>query len=329
MKLRQGGVWANVDTYIREGGQWKYVNFIRDASELLLIISITTVDLNLQTAFNNAFGITAWTSSIKKRVIINPGVIVGSSSASPFNYALTIPTGLGGTLRVENYGSIQGAGGLPNGGNGGNAIFAGSPVTFDNQGTIYAGGGAGGLGGTGGLGVYDCSYTAYLGASNVCVNILFDENGNVWPGAQGSADLSCSRQFGSGSYCTIGFPNATTLCIIQPIFLYYKCNNCYRFISQLCYTGGGAGGAGGLGQGFNQNLTGGSGGGGGGINAGTGGTGGTGGNWGEVGGNGFPGSNGNYTVGSGGGSGGLPGYYIVNSGLVTWTNLGAVAGFAI
>ena len=49
----------------------------------------------------------------------------------------------------------------------------------------------------------------------------------------------------------------------------------------------------------------------------------------EVGGNGFPGSNGNYTVGSGGGSGGLPGYYIVNSGLVTWTNLGAVAGFAI
>jgi hypothetical protein len=326
MKLRQGGVWANVDTYIREGGQWKYVNFIRDASELLLIISITTVDLNLQTAFNNAFGITAWTSSIKKRVIINPGVIVGSSSASPFNYALTIPTGLGGTLRVENYGSIQGAGGLPNGGNGGNAIFAGSPVTFNNQGTIYAGGGAGGLGGAGGGGVYTTTTTTTIGPLTT----------SLFTGSIGfTCAESCQNEFGpiyGGSwYCASAsaFPSNSN-CFFFALSL-VMCLTCYGNITSTStsYTSGGSGGAGGLGQGFNQNLTGGSGGGGGGINAGTGGTGGTGGNWGEVGGNGFPGSNGNYTGGTGGGSGGLPGYYIVNSGLVTWTNLGAVAGFAI
>jgi hypothetical protein len=311
MKLRQGGVWANVDTYIREGGQWKYVNFIRDASELLLIISITTVDLNLQTAFNNTFGITAWTSSIKKRVIINPGVIIGATST--VNYALTIPTGVGGTLKIENYGSIQGAGGLPNSGTGGSAIFAGSPVTFDNQGTIYAGGGGGGQGGTGGLGVYDCSYIQILGGSG-CI------------GCQG-CDFSCQYYFQNyDAFCNSG-------CYSYPIYndgeLYVEGNNCEEcgvWVYQNCYSGGGVGGTGGLGQGFNQNLTGGTGGGGGGINAGTGGTGGTGGNWGQSGGNGFSGFNGNYTVGSGGGSGGSGGYYIVNNGNVNWINLGAVAG---
>ena len=63
---------------------------------------------------------------------------------------------MGGTLVVENYGSIQGKGGAANGGNGGNAIQADqtSGVTIINHsgGQIYAGGGGGGRGGNGGTG---------------------------------------------------------------------------------------------------------------------------------------------------------------------------------
>jgi hypothetical protein len=208
-------------------------------------------------------------------------------------------------LRVENYGSIQGAGGLPNGGTGGNAILANSSVSINNQGTIYAGGGGGGIGGAGGLGFYECGYyqNQELGGNSFAV---------------GSCLEACQINFGGEWYCIDcvqeGFPNEAI------------CFTCQRYIPQTCYSSGGAGGAGGLGQGFNQNLTGGSGGGGGGPNAGTGGTGGTGGNWGQSGGNGFSGFNGNYTVGSGGGSGGSGGYYIVNNGNVNWINLGAVAG---
>lgn len=324
MKLRQGGVWANVDTYIREGGQWKYVNFIRDASELLLIISTTTVNLNLQTAFNNTFGITAWTSARKKRVIISPGVIVGATST--VNYALTIPTGVGGTLKIDNYGSIQGAGGLPNSGTGGSAIFAGSPVTFDNQGTIYAGGGAGGLGGTGGGGVYTTTTTTTIGPLTT----------SIFTGSIGfTCAESCQNEFGpiyGGSwYCASASPLPSNInCFIFSLSL-VMCLTCYGNITSTStsYTSGGSGGAGGLGQGFNQNLTGGSPGGAGGLNAGVGGFGGTGGNWGQSGGDGFSGSNGNYAGGNAGGPGGLAGFYVVNNGNVTWTNLGTVAGRVI
>ena len=324
MKLRQGGVWANVDTYIREGGQWKYVNFIRDASELLLIISITTVDLNLQTAFNNTFGITAWTSSIKKRVIINPGVNVGATST--VNYALTIPTGVGGTLKIENYGSIQGAGGLPNSGTGGNAILANSSVSINNQGTIYAGGGGGGIGGAGGGGVYTTTTTTTIGPLTTdlftasigftCAESCQNKFGPIYGGSWYCASASA---FPSNSNCFF-FALSVVMCL-----------TCYGNITSTStsYTSGGDGGSGGLGQGFNQNLTGGSPGGAGGLNAGVGGFGGTGGNWGQSGGNGFSGSNGNYTGGNAGGPGGLAGFYIVNNGNVTWTNLGTVAGRVI
>jgi len=229
-------------------------------------------------------------------------------------------------LRVDNYGSIQGAGGLPNGGNGGNAIFAGSPVTFNNQGTIYAGGGAGGLGGTGGLGVYtyDCSYLS----CNV------SDFPNVWLSSQScnqpAPSAVCQELFGGDYSCyDEGYVPCGGLCSdsYPPIC----CVNCCTTVPQTCYvyTNGGAGGSGGLGQGFNQNLTGGSPGGAGGLNAGVGGFGGTGGNWGQSGGDGFSGSNGNYTGGNAGGPGGLAGFYIVNNGNVTWTNLGTVAGRVI
>ena len=80
MQIRQNGAWVKAKPYIRQNNQWVLVDFLKDANEFLLIISTTTTNLNLQTAFNNTFGSTAWTSTKRKRVIINTGVIIGATS---------------------------------------------------------------------------------------------------------------------------------------------------------------------------------------------------------------------------------------------------------
>ncbi len=306
MKLRQNGVWVDVDTYIRQNGQWNYINFLRDANELLLIISQTTTNLNLQTAFNNTFGTTAWTSTRRKRVVINPGVVVGATNTA--NYALNIPSGLGGSLAVDNYGSILGAGGASNSGTGGNAVFAGSIVTFNNQGRIYAGGGGGGQGGTGG------SSTTGLGVGGIA--LVADCNAScsgIWVGS------FCRSNCASAIRCyQIGPPGNPPLCRLET-----QCGDC------AINAAGGTGGAGGVGQGYNQSPTNGIPGSAGGTNAGTGGTGGNGGGWGTSGTNGTAGSNGNVTAGSAGSPGGLAGFYVVNNGNITWINTGVVAGRVI
>ena len=89
-----------------------------------------------------------WDSGTPVRLIIEPGVIVGSTT--PSTPALTIPSRAQGTVSVTNGGSIQGSGG--NGTVGGSAVVANNPTTITNNGQIYAGGGAGGTGGAGGAG---------------------------------------------------------------------------------------------------------------------------------------------------------------------------------
>lgn len=301
---RNGLYVPSSNTNVPTSGQISFSNFFCAVAEIVVYITTTSTNVNVSTLFGSY-----WTSNVTKRLIINPGVIVGATNTS--NYALTVSSGLIGPLKIDNYGSIQGAGGASNGGTGGNAIFAGSSgVIIDNRGTIYAGGGGGGQGGTGGGGsyTYDCSYVQNLGASN-CFSIFT------------TLDQACALTY-SGSYCAggAGPPGCAA-------FGWY-CTNCARYVSQTCtaYTSGGTGGSGGVGQGYNQSATTGSVGSAGGTNAGTGGTGGTGGSFGSSGSTGGTGSNGNYTNGSAGSSGGLAGYYIVNNGNVTWTNLGTVAG---
>lgn len=332
MKVRQGGSWVNVNTYIRQNNQWVYVGNFSDANEFLLVISQTTTDLNLQTAFTNRFGASAWTSTKRKRVVINPGVVVGSLSS--VNYALTIPAGLGGTLTIDNLGSILGAGGAANGGTGGSAILANSPVSINNQGSIYAGGGGGGRGGnggTGGQGIYSqfnsIGYTNGCPYDNIGYGAGICNNGCPYTCVGGGNNYTCTEIRGSGYFY---------------YYYYTSCGDCYNcgYYTNVITNGGtgGAGGNGGVGRGYNQSLSSGSGGSAGsagGINAGTGGTGGTGGSggdWGEsgsAGNTGGTGSNGNYTGGSGGAAGstgGLAGFYIVNNGNVTWTNNGTRLG---
>lgn len=326
--VRNGGTWVNSSLYVRNGGQWKLSNIpFLYLNELVIHIlsannyTATNQNIDLGALFESTYP-GSWSYNVPKRVIIDPGAIVGATNTG--SYALNISASLGGSLTIDNYGSILGAGGLPNGGNGGNAIIASSPVTFNNQGIIYAGGGAGGAGGTGGGGVYTTTTTI-----GPLTQGLF---GNNQVGFNFNCNESCQRNYGptyGGSwYCASSAPPSNTNCIIFSLSIVI-CLTCYGNITSTSYTSGGAGGAGGRGQGYDGNLTGGSPGGAGGINAGTGGTGGTGGNWGQSGDSGFSGSNGNYTVGTGGGPGGLAGFYIVNNGNVTWTNLGTVAGRVI
>lgn len=307
MKVRTSNSWINVNTYIRQNGQWVYAGFLRNSGEFLLIVPPNTTNLNLQTTFNIIYGPSAWTSTIKKRVVINPGVIVGATNTA--NYALNIPSGLGGSLLIENLGSIQGAGGAVNSGTGGNAIFAGSAVTINNQGTIYAGGGGGGQGGAGGQGLYGLqTTTSGCGFRPGCPAGYYEV---------GAYNGSCCQTF---SFCC-PFPNCG--CV--------GCSNVlqYRICETLAVSGGGTGGSGGVGQGYNQLPTNGIPGSAGGTNAGTGGTGGNGGGWGTSGTNGTAGSNGTVTAGSAGSSGGLAGFYVVNNGNITWINTGVVAGRVI
>ena len=97
---RNGGLVPSNNTDVPTSGTISFANFFCAVNELLLIISSTTTNLNLQTAFDNQFGAGTWGNSAPKRVVINSGVIVGATNTS--NYALNIPSGRGGTLRIDN-----------------------------------------------------------------------------------------------------------------------------------------------------------------------------------------------------------------------------------
>jgi hypothetical protein len=296
--------------------------------ELVVVISATATNLNAATLFGSNYG-----SGVAKRLIINSGVTIGgTSAASP---ALTIPTGLAGSLLIDNYGAIQGAGGVGGtsgaGGDGGNAILAQAACRIINNAgaTIYGGGGGGGRGGNGGDGgggFYYYTATQILGdpynvgsdCDQACRNYPYGD----WSDAYCYAD------------CYVGYDNDGIRAD--------SCWTCARNYTATAYTSGGsggAGGAGGRGQGYEGALAAGAAGAGGaagGTNAGAGGTGGTGGSgasWGATGvtGNtGGTGANGNNGAGAGGASGsagGLAGFYINGlSTFVTLTNSGTVAG---
>jgi hypothetical protein len=260
-------------------------------SDLFIEINSNRENLDLKTEIGDAL----YNSSHTKRVIIPSSVTLGSTSTG--NAALKIPSGAGGRVLIDNYGSIQGAGGAAGGGDGGDAILAQSNCTIENKssGTIYAGGGGGGSGGSGGTGGQG-SYQVQTGSYFVCTTYYYW--GECYSGYTAYNYSTSYSNGGSGG-------------------------------------GGGSGGRGrGYNQTL-QSGSGGSAGTSGSNNSGpggTGGTGGSGGDWGQIGSTGTTGStgaNGNYTNGLGGSNGsggGLAGYYInglgtyatlVNSGIAT------------
>jgi hypothetical protein len=316
-KIRDNGQWIIPRTYVRIGGVWVLVdNYIRDAgdwgNELVIYVTTTTTNLNVQTLFEATYP-GSWASTAPKRLVINSGVIVGATSTA--NSALNIPSGFGRTVTIDNFGSIQGAGGAANSGTGGNAILAGaSGISINNQGTIYAGGGGGGTGGTGGSGSFTSTFNQSLGSG---VTVSF---GSICS----PCNSACIASRGAGAFCASGC--TTIRSIFPPITCTTSCSNCQRTVTTTTATAGGAGGAGGVGQGYNQLNNFGSVGTAGGTNAGTGGTGGTGGTWGTTGNTGGSGGNGNVGTGLAGSGGGLAGFYIVFNSRVTWINTGIRLG---
>jgi len=144
---RNGGLVSSNNTSVPTSGSISLDNFFCAVNEIIVYITSNSENVNVQSLFGGN-----WTQNVPKRLVINPGVVVGS--LDPGAYALIIPGGIVSTLRIDNNGSIQGAGGSPNSGNGGPAILANTAVTIDNIGSIYGGGGGGGFGGNGGDGLY-------------------------------------------------------------------------------------------------------------------------------------------------------------------------------
>lgn len=119
--------------------------------------SITETLSNGDTNVNvsTEFGSSNFTSNTAKILIIASGSEIGATGGTG-NRAITVPSGMGGTLDIQNAGTISGAGGAggtssgQSGSPGGSAIYiASSNVTVTNSGTIRGGGGGGGAGNNG------------------------------------------------------------------------------------------------------------------------------------------------------------------------------------
>jgi hypothetical protein len=314
---------------------------LRGKSAAIIYTATNLASLNLATAFGSDYG-----AAVDKRLVVPAGITLGP---------VTIPTGLGGTLTVENAGEIQGIGGAANSGAGGDAITASVSFALLNAGAVRGGGGGGGLGGTGGQGSVSSmtsNWVSRTGAGLINSSNSFTQNG--WAGVQNNSGIFVRND--RGVYSRIFVVNWGFLFIqfqaVQPVAVNQLFEGAagafiqigaappgpliginYSYIDDFVsststtYTSGGAGGAGGRGRGYGQTLAAGGSGASGGTNAGTGGSGGTGGDWGLNGSSGSAGANGTYTSGAAGASGGAAGRAVrMLVGSLTLTNSGIING---
>ena len=314
---------------------------LRGKSAAIIYTASNLASLNLATAFGADYG-----AAIDKRLVVPAGITLGP---------VTLPTGLGGTLMVENAGEIQGLGGAANGGAGGDAITASVSFTLLNTGAVRGGGGGGGFGGTGGQGSVSTSTSNWVsrtGAGLINSSNSFTQNG--WAGVQNNSGIFVRND--RGVYSRIFVVNWGFLFIqfqaVQPVAVNQLFEGAagaliqigaappgpliginYSYIDDFVsststtYTSGGAGGAGGRGRGYGQTIAAGGSGASGGTNAGTGGAGGAGGDWGQAGAGGSVGANGNHSSGAAGASGGAAGRAVrMLAGSLTLTNSGTING---
>lgn len=314
---------------------------LRGKSAAIIYTASNLASLNLATAFGADYG-----AAVDKRLVVPAGITLGP---------VTIPTGLGGNLTVENAGEIQGLGGAANGGAGSDAITASVSFTLLNAGAVRGGGGGGGLGGTGGQGSVSSTTSNWVsrtGAGLINSSNSFTQNG--WAGVQNNSGIFVRND--RGVYSRIFVVNWGFLFIqfqaVQPVAVNQLFEGAtgallqigaappgpliginYSYIDDFVrststtYTSGGTGGAGGRGRGYGQTLAAGGSGASGGTNAGTGGAGGAGGDWGQAGAGGSAGANGNHSSGTAGGSGGAAGRAVrMLAGSLTLTNSGTING---
>ena len=323
---RNGGEVPANNTNVPTSGEIKLSDFYGAVNEIQQTYNSNATNLNLSSIFGSN-----WATAVPKRVIINSGVTIGATSG---NYAINVPSGMGGTLIIDNNGAIEGYGGAANGGTGGNAIHCThtSGVTINNASGahIKSGGGGGGKGGNGGTGGNGGSGgTGGQGRTTQYQGLV---NRSGW---QSQNDAKCQQTF--GSWPNGGF-SSNFLAGYGYFGAYYR-QHCYKYVLHNGGSGGaggssggagGTGGNGGVGQGYNQSSgsgvsgaggssggsgsggasgSNGSGAGGTGGARGTGGTGGTGGNGGSFGNAGSNGASGNQGATGATGNSGANGNY--------------------
>lgn len=234
------GVGLVTDIYrnrnIPTSGQISMNQFYCTANDNYTItISQNTVNFNVQDAFINAFGPSVWTNSDIKKLIINPGVTIGSTIAgtpkiTKINGGIAVTTGgistsaptyalyakdtvgFGGTMIIYNHGTIIGAGGTAVT----KYVSSGSTLSLVSAGAgFFIGTSTGGAGG---------------GAIYTNMNLKIDNSdGHIYGGGGGGG----------------GGGNGNLVDVSNPIVL---------GLNPL-YGGDVYGGIGGIGQGYNQTNT--------------------------------------------------------------------------
>lgn len=279
-----------------------------------------------------------WNSPVSKRVMVANQEIIGSNNELP---AVRTGSAWGGTLTLQNGGSIQGDGGSASSGAGGTALkVEANGLRIENSGSILAGGGGGGNGGKGG----NCTYnetvrepaTGTRYDTNVTTGYFISENYNpantttpsvsvMWGGAKcrnSTNRLACDgytyvRGAKNYDYTHEGDSGNKTRVVRYAV---------YRTSSVAKSQVGGAGSPGGVGIGYHVSSTGIVGAGVATNGCGAAGAGGMGGDWGNAGVPGANGANGNAGAGTAGAAGGAPGYAIDGAGKATLTGTGQIRG---
>ena len=166
---RGGSEVGSGNTNVPTSGKIQMSDFYGAQDAIVHNISSNATNQDAQ----SLFGTSTFQASDAKILSIPSGISIGGSGFGTGNIGLTVPSGLGGSLIIQNAGTISGAGGSGGGGGSGAAPHpttgsrAGSPgsgggagaaairinsnnVTVTNTGTINGGGGGGG-GGSGGF----------------------------------------------------------------------------------------------------------------------------------------------------------------------------------
>jgi hypothetical protein len=300
------------------------IGAFRGKSAEIAITATNSASLDLSSAFGSDYG-----NPIAKRLVVPSNVILGPVS---------IPSGMSGSLTIENAGEIQGVGGGANGGNGGHAITAYESFSLLNTGAVRGGGGGGGKGGRGGAGRATSTVrepssggfgpnSSYKYRAEIRIPQFMPILQGIWEVVWDGRLISEGYRLRSGPPNSVVDPNDSSI----TYHLVPDSNNSpyaiYRTFSQQLTTSGGAGGDGGRGRGYNQSLSAGAAGAAGGTNAGDGGDGGSGGGFGQPGAGGSSGANGNYTNGSAGSAGGAAGRAVrMLAGTLTLNNSGVING---
>ena len=277
-------------------------------------ISSSTTNVDINTLFGGDYD-----TNYPKVVDIAGGVTIGGSGDD----AIDIPSGLAGTLTINNAGTVIGFGGASAGAAGGHAInCATSGVTINNTGQISGGGGAGANGSQGGNGSYSTTSTVTANQSfgYGYNSAQYDNEGGDWYYKYLGTTVyapSCLPCYEAGSTFAVG-----------PLYNTY--GNWYQIqrtgpVTTTTNTTGGAGGSFGVGAGYNQSATNGTSGAAGGTNAGTGSAGTNGAALGTAASNSSAGGNGNVSNGAAGQSGGAAGAAVSGTS-VSFNNSGTVHG---